>query len=81
MFILTFENDENINGIYKIREILKYIVEIQPLRITNLIPQCQGYGNTQNYCGKQPRCVKCALSHLTKDCPKQRNSTPTCCNC
>lgn len=71
MFVLTFSCDENITKIYKITSLLGCKVEIQPLRKSKLIPQCkrcQAYGHTQKYCGKLPRCVKCAGHHLTGEC-------------
>lgn len=84
MFILSFEHDENIEHIFKVKHILSTIVEIEPLRSTKLIPQCkrcQAFGHTQKYCHKETRCVKCLKIHLTKDCDKPQNQMPKCVNC
>lgn len=84
MFILSFSNNENINNIAKIKYILQQSVEIVPLKGTKLIAQCkncQEFGHTRNFCGKNPRCVKCAGDHLTAECIKPKESTPKCVNC
>ena len=60
------------------------IVKLEPTRKSKLIPQCkscQGYGHTQNYCAKPPRCVKCSGHHATKDCHKNPTEPPKCVNC
>jgi len=84
MFILTFSADENTNKIYEIASILGSKVEIQPLRKSKLIPQCkqcQTYGHTQRYCNKDPRCVKCAGKHHTKECKRPKEAQPKCVHC
>jgi len=84
MFMLTFSSDENTNKIYGITSILGSKVEIQPLRKSKLIPQCkqcQAYGHTQSYCSKDPRCVKCAGKHHTRDCRKPTEAKPKCVHC
>ncbi|KAG5323254.1 GAGJ protein, partial [Acromyrmex heyeri] len=44
--------------------------------------KCQGYGHTKNYCFKSPVCVKCAMNHLTLDCPtKGKIKEVKCANC
>lgn len=84
MFILTFTTDEDIKKIYEIRNILGCKVNIEHLKNSKLIPQCkhcQSYGHTQKYCNKQPRCVKCAGKHHTKECGSQRIEHPKCIHC
>ena len=54
-------------------------VEIQPLRKAKFIPQSkqwQAYVHTQRYCKKDPRCVKCAAKHHTKECRKPKEAQP-----
>ena len=83
-FVLTFSADENTNKIYEITSILGSEVEIQPLRKSKLIPQCkqcQAYRHTQRYCNKDPRCVKCAGKHDTKECRKPKEAQPKCVHC
>jgi len=42
---------------------------------------CQAFGHTSANCYKNPRCVKCAQSHLTSDCVKSPDIPVKCCNC
>jgi len=84
MFMLTFDNSEDIDKVYKITNILGCKVEIQPIRGSKLIPQCkkcQKFGHTQKFCAKELRCVKCAGKHLTRECQKTENQNPKCVNC
>lgn len=84
VFMLTFDNSENINKIYEITEIMGMKIEIHPLRKSILIPQCkncQAWGHTKKYCRKEPRCVKCAGQHLTNQCSKPLEVKPKCYNC
>lgn len=84
MFILEFQNTEDINKIYQINYILSFKVEIQPLRKNKLIPQCkncQGYGHTQRFCFREARCVKCTGKHHTSQCSKDEKESPKCVHC
>lgn len=84
MFILSFDHSESVDSIYKIKEILRQIVEITPIRGSKLIPQCkncQEFCHTKNQCHKKPRCVKCAQNHLTAACNKPQEARPKCANC
>lgn len=84
MFILSFESAENIEKIYEIKKIMNTIVKIEPMKLPKEIPQCkncQQFNHTKNYCSKEPRCVRCAGKHLSKDCTKPQNIHPKCCNC
>lgn len=84
MFMLTFNNQEEIRNVFNIKYILGCMVEIQPIRSTKLVPQCkrcQAYGHTHKYCAKEPRCVKCTGKHLTKDCRKPAEDKPKCVHC
>ena len=83
--MLVFDNTEDINKIYGIKQILGIVVKIEALRkVSSLIPQCkrcQGYNHTQRFCQLEPRCVRCAGKHHTKECLKSKDSSPTCVNC
>lgn len=65
---------------------IKYIyhtcVSIEDPKRKKTIPQCkrcQQYGHTKNYCLRPYRCVKCAESHNTMDCPKKDRKEPAKC--
>jgi hypothetical protein len=84
MFIVSFDKDTNLDKIYNTKTILNSKVQIEPLRKTNLIPQCkrcQDYGHTHNYCHKTSRCVKCGKQHPTQDCSKPAHESPKCVHC
>lgn len=84
LFVLSFQNKENIKKIYEIKEILGMKVDIESLRKSKLIPQCkkcQTYGHTQRFCNREPRCVKCAGKHLSRECKKTKLTQPKCANC
>lgn len=84
MFILSFNNSEDVNKIYGIKHILGCKIEIHPLKHPKLIPQCkrcQAYGHTHKYCRKEPRCVKCTGKHLTANCTKSPEEKPKCVHC
>lgn len=84
MFILSFDNSENIDSIYRIPEILRQIVQICPMKGSKIIPQCkncQEFSHTKNHCNKKPRCVKCAQGHLTAHCNKSSEARAKCANC
>lgn len=85
LFMLTFDNKENIKKVYDIKAILNMKVKIEPLKKNNyLIAQCkkcQGYNHTQKYCGREARCVKCAGKHITGNCPLNINIPARCVNC
>jgi hypothetical protein len=71
------------NKIFEIETIQGARVKIENVR-SKLIPQCrhcQGYGHTQKYYNLQPKCVKCAGDHDTKQCTKGDLRTPKCANC
>lgn len=84
MFLVTFDSKEDVKKIYNIKHILHSIVKVEPVKLSNLIPQCkicQAFGHTKNYCGKEPRRVKCSGKHSTIDCKKLSDQKPKCCNC
>lgn len=43
--------------------------------------RCQRFHHAQRNCNAEHRCVKCAGSHATKDCKKQRDDAAKCVNC
>lgn len=84
LFMLTFQNSENIKKIYEIKEILGMKVDIETLRKSKLIPQCkkcQAFGHTQRFCNREQRYVKCAVKHPSKDCSKSKQIQLKYANC
>lgn len=84
MFMLTFENTENVKRIFEIQYLQNTRVKVEAIKTNQLIPQCkkcQRYGHTQKYCQHSPICVKCAGKHLTAVCTKPASVAPKCINC
>lgn len=49
----------------------------QPVQCYN----CQNFGHSAKYCNASPRCLKCAANHISKECPKTKDTPAKCCNC
>lgn len=85
LFMLSFDNKENIQNIYGISGILNMRVKIEAVRKTTTrivqCKNCQGFNHTQKYCGRDPRCVKCAGAHPTQACQFPRSTAAKCINC
>lgn len=84
LFMLTFQNEEDLQKIYEIKAIFGTKVVIEPLRKSKFVPQCkrcQDFGHTQKFCMKEPRCVKCAGKHHTSECKNPKNAPARCANC
>lgn len=86
MFVLTFSHGEDIKKINEIKGICNMICSIEPLRRNSRqVPQCtkcQIWGHTKNFCGKDPKCVKCGEGHPSLSCPHGKFiEKPKCANC
>lgn len=81
-FFVNLEPSPNNLEVKNIKYIYNTAVKIEDPRRKNTIPQCkrcQQYGHTQNNCMRPYRCVKCADSHKTTECPKVDRNTPAKC--
>ena len=77
LFFVDLKPSENNKDIYQIETLNYTKAKFEPPRPKRNIPKCskcQRYGHTQAYCYHSPRCVKCAGSHLTKQCPRKEKS-------
>lgn len=77
IFYIDLQPSPNNKEIYGIKSLLNCGVHIEPPRPKRIIPQCsncQQYGHTQKFCHRQPKCVKCAESHHTTNCPRKERS-------
>ncbi|CAH2106908.1 unnamed protein product [Euphydryas editha] len=78
-FFVNFQPGPNNKIAKKIRNIFHQFVTIEdPRKRTSIVQcqRCQQYGHTKNYCMRPYRCLKCAESHPTKNCPKVGRTTP-----
>lgn len=77
MFYVDLQSNINNKEIYNIEFLLNTKIKFEAPFKKREIPQCtrcQRYFHTKNFCHRQPRCVKCAEDHDTKDCPKRDRS-------
>lgn len=85
LFFIEIESRDNNKEIFQIKKLMHTVISFEPPRKKREIPQCmncQGFNHTKNYCNKSPVCVKCARSHLTRDCPiKEKTKEVICANC
>lgn len=66
---------------YQIKEILSLVITVEEQQNNARYSQChrcQKFGNAQSRCTAEPKCVKCAGSHLTSDCKKDHNRPAKC---
>ena len=73
LFFVDLEPADN-NDIYKIRQVLNSIVQIEPPKINKNIVhclRCQQYGHTKTYCNRPYVFVKCGGLHSTASCCKR----------
>lgn len=80
LFLLTFENTEDIKRIYEIKYLCHMGVKVEAIKSNNIIPQCQRC-QTQKFCQREPKCVRCAGNHITAKCEKPKNTAEKCSNC
>lgn len=81
-FFANIQQGHNIKAVKTIRYIYHQSVIIEEPRKRKIIVQCQRcqqYGHSKNYCMRPYRCVKCAESHKTSECPKTDRNTPATC--
>lgn len=81
-FFVNLQPGPNNKAAKQVKIIYHQIVTIEdPKKRTSIVQcqRCQQYGHSKNYCMRPYRCVKCAESHKTKDCPKVGRSTPATC--
>lgn len=81
-FFANLEQGPNNKAVKNLKHINNHTVIIEDPKKRNTIVQCQRcqqYGHTKNYCMRPYRCVKCAQSHRTAECPKTDRNTPATC--
>lgn len=81
---IDLENNDNGKAIFKLDTLCFAVVNVEPKRKSNQIPQCtrcQRFGHTKNFCKLDPRCVRCTGQHHYSECPKAKTESPQCINC
>lgn len=84
IFFVDLEKTEKSTQIFAVKYLYYTSIIVEEPRLRNEIPQCkrcQAYGHTRTYCNLNPRCVKCAGSHLSSICKKSKETPPKCALC
>lgn len=85
LFLVTLpRHSNNNNSIYDLQYLLSYRIKIEKYNPPKYLQcyKCQRLHHSQKQCSANPRCVKCALNHLSKECPGLGEAAnPTCVNC
>lgn len=69
------------NAVKYLMNVRVYIEERQNVRRIIQCHRCQGWGHATSNCYRDPKCLKCAEGHFTKNCTKSIETDPKCCNC
>jgi len=84
LFFVDLKPNNKSKEIFELTRLLRTVVRVEEPHKKRIIPQCQrcqAYGHTRGYCNLQPKCVKCAGSHLSSECLKTRDSPAKCALC
>lgn len=84
MYVCSILPCENLDTLYDIKRFHHLKVEFVPFNSNGRPSQCYNcllYGHASEGCKFEPRCVKCAQGHQTKNCPHRGKITPKCANC
>lgn len=82
MVLVTLPKEEK--NIYQLSNIINLKITVESQKHRTEIGQChrcQRFGHSQSKCTATPRCVKCAGTHLTSECKKDKDTPATCANC
>lgn len=81
-FFVNLEPGPKNKDVKNIQYIYHTVVKIEDPKRRKTVVQCtkcQQYGHTKNNCLRPYRCVKCADSHKTSECPRKDKSSPAKC--
>lgn len=70
-----------VNTVKYLMSVRVFIEERQNVRRIIQCHRCQEWGHATSNCFRAPMCLKCAEKHHTKECTKDKDSDPKCCNC
>lgn len=82
MMLITLPKEEK--NIYQLTHVINLKVTVESQKHRTEVGQChrcQRFGHSQSKCTATPRCVKCAGSHITSECKKEKNTSAKCANC
>ncbi|GBM70568.1 hypothetical protein AVEN_17248-1 [Araneus ventricosus] len=70
--------------IYYLDSISYMLVDIESMKRKQTLGECyncQEFVHYSRLCSRNPRCMKCAGPHKSKDCLKPRDTPPKCLHC
>ncbi|GFU38885.1 probable RNA-directed DNA polymerase from transposon X-element [Trichonephila clavipes] len=71
-------------AIFQVTSIGYYKIKVEPLDKNSMPAQCyrcQLFYHHSRFCNREPKCLKCSQSHLTRDCTKKPDAPAKCANC
>ncbi|GFX72062.1 nucleic-acid-binding protein from transposon X-element [Trichonephila clavipes] len=71
-------------AIFQVTSIGYYKIKVEPLDKNSMPAQCyrcQLFYHHSRFCNREPKCLKCSQSHLTRDCTKKPDAPAKCTNC
>ncbi|GFY47830.1 nucleic-acid-binding protein from transposon X-element [Trichonephila inaurata madagascariensis] len=84
LFLVVLKRTQENKEIFHITNIGFFRVVIEPLKGSQMPPQCyrcQEFFHPSRLCNRAPKCLKCSGSHLTAECKKSAKSPAKCANC
>lgn len=81
---VVFPQGTSFNAVAKIGHIFYtriYWEKFHSLKPYTQCFRCQSFGHSSTNCNHPPRCVKCAGTHLTRECDRAAVEAPSCANC
>ena len=85
-YLAFFQQGTDLKALKETRYLLHTKVNIVKYKRSNTAVtqcfRCQEFGHGSSNCNRQPKCVKCALSHETSNCPiKEKTDAVKCYGC
>lgn len=84
LFFIDLEPAKINNNIFERNYLLNTKIKIEePYKQRTIVQcqNCQNYGHSKAYCSYPPRCVRCAVQHLTSTCTKLWDTPVKCVLC
>ncbi|GFU36107.1 nucleic-acid-binding protein from transposon X-element [Trichonephila clavipes] len=84
LFLVVSRKCSANQAIFQVTSIGYYKIKVEPLDKNSMPAQCyrcQLFYHHSRFCNREPKCLKCSQSHLTRDCTKKPDAPAKCANC
>ncbi|GFV00826.1 nucleic-acid-binding protein from transposon X-element [Trichonephila clavipes] len=84
VFLITLQRNINNSKIFDLNRLCYLSVNVEGYEgkgVTHKCYSCNKFNHTADLCHLKPRCLKCGLSHQTKDCEINKVEQMYCINC